>query len=402
MAIKGLTDTASVAPRWSRLGKLRKGAPKPEKGPGRELPYWRFTAEGRNAAAIEQAFAAKFGKEPTAVEVFLMAATPDEAFPSWMEFWKQSSLERRCDGETCHLRRVGAQMVRQPVPCICAQELAKAPNSKPNCVKVGRLAVVIPALIEAGFIGEVVVETHSSDDLRTLAARLSVVYQTALQYGGDLRGVPFILSREPVSMSTPRDNGERVKATKYQVRLEPAQAWTSRALEQTRTASLALASGERVALAAPAAAAALPAPRTIDLATGEIDPEASVRSEINFGEEWDGDPALPPTGQPPVVEAKPVAPKTATVTPAAGTTPPTAKLTLGQAYDQLVAKAKALNVTVPAIPDRKGETVRAAYTKLEKLVLARATKVCMDGGVDVMQFDDPALIDQAVKIAAGR
>lgn len=388
MAIKGLTDTASVAPRWSRLGKLRKGAPKPEKGPGRELPYWRFTAEGRNAAAIEQAFAAKFGKEPTAVEVFLMAATPDEAFPSWMEYWKQSSLERRCDGETCHLRRVGAQMVRQPVPCICAQEVAKAPNSKPNCVKVGRLAVVIPALIEAGFIGEVVVETHSIDDLRTLAARLSVVYQTALQYGGDLRGVPFILSREPVSMSTPRDNGERVKATKYQVRLEPAQAWTSRALEQTRSASLALASGERVALAAPAAAAALPEPRTIDLATGEIDPEsaAAAVSEINFGEDGDVD-----MGQPPVVEAKPVAPKTAAV-----------KLTLGQAYDQLVAKAKALNVTVPAIPDRKGETVRAAYTKLEKLVLARSTKVCMDGGLDVMQFDDAALIDQAVKIAAGR
>lgn len=397
MAIKGLTDTASVAPRWSRLGKLRKGAAKPEKGPGRELPYWRFTAEGRNAAAIEQAFTSKFGKEPVAVEVFLMAATPDDAFPSWMEFWKQSSLERRCDGETCHLRRVGAQMVRQPVACICAQEMAKAPNSKPNCVKVGRLSVVIPALIEAGFIGEVVVETHSGDDLRTLAARLSVVYQTALQYGGDLRGVPFVLSREPVSMSTPRDNGERVKATKYQVRLEPAQAWTARALEQTRSASLALASGERVALAAPASAAALPAPRTIDLATGEIDPEASVRSEINFGEYGDVD-----MGQPPVVEAKPVAPKTATVTPAAEATPPAAKLTLGQAYDQLVAKAKALSVVVPAIPDRKGETVRAAYAKLEKLVLARATKVCMDGGLDVMQFDDPALIDQAVKIAAGR
>lgn len=399
MPIKGMTDTASVAPRWSRLGKLRKGAPKPEKGPGRELPYWRFTAEGRNAAAIEQAFSAKFGKEPTAVEVFLMAATPDEAFPSWMEFWKQSSLERRCDGETCHLRRVGAQMVRQPVPCICAQELAKAPNSKLNCVKVGRLAVVIPALIEAGFIGEVVVETHSSDDLRTLAARLSVVYQTALQYGGDLRGVPFILSREPVSMSTPRDNGERVKATKYQVRLEPAQAWTTRALEQTRSASLALASGasvqgtgERVALPAPTVVG----PRTIDQVTGEIDPEVSVRSEINFGEDGDID-----MGQPPVVEAKPVAPKTATVTPAAGTTPPAVKLTLGQAYDQLVAKAKALNVVVPAIPDRKGETVRAAYTKLEKLVLARATKVCMDSGVDVMQFDDAALIDQAVKIAKG-
>lgn len=395
MAIKGLTDTASVAPRWSRLGKLRKGAPKPEKGPGRELPYWRFTAEGRNAAAIEQAFAAKFGKEPTAVEVFLMAATPDEAFPSWMEYWKQSSLERRCDGETCHLRRVGAQMVRQPVPCICAQELAKAPNSKPNCVKVGRLAVVIPALIKAGFIGEVVVETHSSDDLRTLAARLSVVYQTALQYGGDLRGVPFILSREPVSMSTPRDNGERVKATKYQVRLEPAQAWTSRALEQTRSASLALASGERGALSAPAAAAALPAPRTIDLATGEIDGPtwADVESSgdpVNYPAVDEATPDQVARAVERVearkVEAKPVAPK----------------LTLGQAYDQLVAKAKALSVVVPAIPDLKGETVRAAYTKLEKLVLARATKVCMDGGVDVMQFDDPALIDQAVKIAAGR
>ena len=385
MAIKGLTDTASVAPRWSRLGKLRKGAPKPEKGPGRELPYWRFTAEGRNAAAIEQAFTSKFGKEPVAVEVFLMAATPDDAFPSWMEFWKQSSLERRCDGETCHLRRVGAQMVRQPVACICAQEMAKAPNSKPNCVKVGRLSVVIPALIEAGFIGEVVVETHSGDDLRTLAARLSVVYQTALQYGGDLRGVPFILSREPVSMSTPRDNGERVKATKYQVRLEPAQAWTARALEQTRTASLALASGERMAIAAPAAAA-LPAPRPIDMTTGEIH---DLASEINFGEDGDIDLGVQ---QPPVVEAKPV------VETKAAEAKPAGKLTLEQAYDQLVEQAKILGVKDPKLQQRTEAAMKAAGTQLKAQLLIQAEIAAKKAGIPCPD-DDKKAIEMAVKLA---
>lgn len=385
MAIKGLTDTASVAPRWSRLGKLRKGAPKPEKGPGRELPYWRFTAEGRNAAAIEQAFTSKFGKEPVAVEVFLMAATPDDAFPSWMEFWKQSSLERRCDGETCHLRRVGAQMVRQPVACICAQEMAKAPNSKPNCVKVGRLSVVIPALIEAGFIGEVVVETHSGDDLRTLAARLSVVYQTALQYGGDLRGVPFILSREPVAMSTPRDNGERVKATKYQVRLEPAQAWTSRALEQTRTASLALASGERMAIAAPTAAA-LPAPRPIDMTTGEIH---DLASEINFGEDGDIDLAMQP---PPVVEAKPVVETKPVEAKPAG------KLTLEQAYDQLVEQAKILGVKEPKLQQRTEAAMKAAGTQLKAQLLIQAEIAAKKAGIPCPD-DDKKAIEMAVKLA---
>lgn len=388
MAIKGLTDTASVAPRWSRLGKLRKGAPKPEKGPGRELPYWRFTAEGRNAAAIEQAFAAKFGKEPTAVEVFLMAATPDEAFPSWMEFWKASSLERRCDGETCQLRRVGNQMVRQPVPCICATEN----TPKPNCVKVGRLAVVIPALIEAGYIGEVVVETHSGDDLRTLMSRLSIVYQTALQYGGDLRGVPFILSREPVSMSTPRDNGERVKATKYQVRLEPAQAWTARAIEQTRASSMALASGERLAIAAPAAAA-LPAPRHIDPATGEIDPEsaAAVVSEINFGDE----PAMnygeasaedPINAVPPVVEAKPV------IEAKPG------KVTLQQAYDQLLEQAKVLGVKHTPPAQRTVQAVGAAGRQLKAQLLIQAEIVAKQAGIPCPDDNDKA-IEMAVKLA---
>lgn len=389
MAIKGLTDTASVAPRWSRLGKLRKGAPKPEKGPGRELPYWRFTAEGRNAAAIEQAFAAKFGKEPTAVEVFLMAATPDEAFPSWMEFWKASSLERRCDGETCQLRRVGNQMVRQPVPCICATEN----TPKPNCVKVGRLAVVIPALIEAGYIGEVVVETHSGDDLRTLMSRLSIVYQTALQYGGDLRGVPFILSREPVSMSTPRDNGERVKATKYQVRLEPAQAWTARAIEQTRASSMALASGERPALAAPAPAA-LPAPtvvgpRHIDQATGEIDPEATVRSEINFGEDGDVD-----MGQPPVVEAKPVV----ETKPAGTATQAPGKVTLQQAYDLLLEQAKALGVKHTPPAQRTVQAVGAAGKQLKAQLLIQAEIVAKQAGIPCPDDDDKA-IEMAVKLA---
>jgi hypothetical protein len=377
MAIKGLTDTASVAPRWSRLGKLRKGAPKPEKGPGRELPYWRFTAEGRNAAAIEQAFAAKFGKEPVAVEVFLMAATPDEAFPSWMEFWKASSLERRCDGETCHLRRVGAHMVREAVPCICATE--KLP--KQNCVKVGRLAVVIPALIEAGYIGEVVVETHSGDDLRTLAARLSVVYQTALQYGGDLRGVPFILSREPVKMSTPRDNGERVSATKYQVRLEPAQAWTARAIEQTRASSMALASGERLAIAAPEAVAALPAPRTIDQATGEIRMPAS---EINFGEDGDVDLGEPPQ----VVEAKP-APQ------ASG------KLTLQQAYDQLIEQARVLGVKHTPPAQRTVAAVGSANRQLKAQLVIQAEIVAKQAGIPCPDDDDKA-IEMAVKLAKAK
>ena len=373
MAIKGLTDSASVAPRWSRLGKLRKGAPKPEKGPGRELPYWRFTAEGRNAAAIEQAFTARFGKEPVAVEVFLMAATPDEAFPSWMEFWKQSSLERRCDGETCHLRRVGAQMVRQSVPCICAQEVAKAPNSKPNCVKVGRLSVVIPALIEAGYIGEVVVETHSGDDLRTLAARLSVVYQTALQYGGDLRGVPFILSREPVSMSTPRDNGERVKATKYQVRLEPAQAWTARALEQTRANSLALQAGAPMAALAAPSAAALPAPRTVDQATSEID-------------EWDGDPAMHPDdpsgAQPPVVEqrsASSALPRLATGT------------TLQTKYDLMIRYAQVLGVKPPVLAKRTVESVKAAGAQLKAQLLIAAEVACQKAGENCPNDDEAAI-----------
>lgn len=377
MPIKGMTDTASIAPRWSRLGKLRKGAPKPEKGPGRELSYWRFTAEGRNAAAIEKAFEAKFGKEPTAVEVFLMAATPDEAFPSWMEFWKASSLERRCDGETCHLRRVGNRMVREAVPCLCAAENLP----KQNCVKVGRLSVVVPALIEAGYIGEVVVETHSGDDLRTLAARLSVVYQTALQYGGDLRGVPFILSREPVKMSTPREDGTRVSATKHQVRLEPAQAWTSRAIEQTRTASMALASGERMAIAAPAAAA-LPAPRNIDQATGEIDPEATVRSEINFGEDGDVD-----MGQPPVVEAK------------AAATPTYKPGGLQDTYDKLVETAKTLGLRPPVLAKRTVDAVTAAGKSLKAQVIAQAAVVLKKHGEDGMQLEDDALLARALELS---
>lgn len=395
MAIKGLTDTASVAPRWSRLGKLRKGAPKPEKGPGRELPYWRFTAEGRNAAAIEQAFAAKFGKEPTAVEVFLMAATPDEAFPSWMEFWKASSLERRCDGETCHLRRVGAHMVREAVPCICATE--KLP--KQNCVKVGRLAVVIPALIEAGYIGEVVVETHSGDDLRTLAARLSVVYQTALQYGGDLRGVPFILSREPVKMSTPRDNGERVSATKYQVRLEPAQAWTARAIEQTRASSMALASGERLAIAAPEAVAALPAPRTIDQRTGEIDGPTWADVESS------GDPINFPAVDDPTPEQAARATErveTRNTAQASSTTPQASgKLTLQQAYDQLIEQARVLGVKHTPPAQRTVAAVGSAGRQLKAQLVIQAEIVAKQAGIPCPDDDDKA-IEMAVKLAKAK
>jgi hypothetical protein len=95
MPIKGLTDRNAGFP---QIGVLRKGAPKAEKGPGRDLEHFRFDADDREAAA---AFAAIYGDEPRTVRVYVPYATTDENFEAWREDWIASSLKHRCDGQNC-------------------------------------------------------------------------------------------------------------------------------------------------------------------------------------------------------------------------------------------------------------------------------------------------------------
>ena len=214
MPIRGLTDRAAAFP---QIGILRKGDKKPERGPGRDLTYFRFTSEHRDVIV---AFYGTYGKTPKDVNVFLPYRSAGENWQAWREHWVAGGLIHRCDGETCAVwRKKDGSYSTDPVPC---------PG---QCKPVGRLSVVIPELKRLAFV---TVLTTSLHDIMTLTENLAALELLR----GDLRGIPLVLRRRPRKVSTPGDNGKRLRREKWLLTLEAAPQWVSLQLAAQQAAAI--------------------------------------------------------------------------------------------------------------------------------------------------------------------
>jgi len=246
MAIRGLTDT--VLPTFPRIGKLRKGGPRPESGrrPGKDLEYFRFTSDRPD---VVNAFQAVYGDEPQEIDVYLPYARIEDNFSCWKEHWQAGGLLHRCDGETCTIwLREDGSYSQEPKPC---------PG---GCKEVGRLSLILPPLIRAGYVGYVTMETHSLHDILAIQAALMATVEARGQE--DLRGIGFCLRRVAENISTPSTGGKRVRRIKWLVKLEPAAAWVAAQLDKSRSEMLSLPSSSE--------GRALPTPTTeTDTATEE-------------------------------------------------------------------------------------------------------------------------------------
>ncbi len=238
MPIKGMTDV--IQPQYPRLGKLRKGAKKTNpKRPGEDLTYFRFTSEN---AEIVEAFTEECGTQPTSIEVYLPHATTEENFPTWKEEWNGSgTMIHRCDGERC--------VTWHDDDGYHNAELGEGPPCPGECKEVGRLQVIIPALIAKGFIGTVCAETHGKHDVINITRALQQVEQLCKDQGGEaarwgLRRVGFTLYRSDCEVSSPawKDEkaGKRHKVTKSLVRIVPSQQWAQAQMLTAQDARLAL------------------------------------------------------------------------------------------------------------------------------------------------------------------
>lgn len=189
---------------FPKLGTLRKGAPKPERGPGRDLNYFRFDPID---AQTGKDFADHYGDEPRSINVFLPYATTDENFQCWQEEYSASELKHRCDGEFVYERdkRTG-QLVKTDRPC---------PG---NCQEVGRLTVIIPELKRFAYV---TVLTGSAHDLAELLSNLQAIEM--LQR--DLRGIPMVLRRVKRMISTPMQDGKKRRVEKWLLNIEVAPQW---------------------------------------------------------------------------------------------------------------------------------------------------------------------------------
>lgn len=243
MPIKGLTDEKSLVPQFPRLGKLRKGGPKGASGFGKDLTYFRFTSD---RPEIEAAFFEAYGKKPQILQpVYLPYPDALQNFPSWREEWKAGGLQHRCDEVTCNVSRKGSGYTTEAVPCPYASQ----PENKKGCKPVGRLSIVLPKLIKAGYVGYVTLETHSKHDLMGITSVLLAVGQSPQGIGG----IPFELRRYEAEVSTPGSGNKRVRRKKWLVALVPEPSFVECQLALARQTAYSglLPMGEATALPAP-------------------------------------------------------------------------------------------------------------------------------------------------------
>lgn len=251
MPIIGLTDRGASFP---RIGELRKGGEKPKTGnkPGTDLQHFRFTSQH---ADVVQKFVAAYGQMPASINVYLPFATAVENFEAWIEMWGAGSLKWRGNGETLVIwQKPDGTYSTQPKP-----------QPEEGGKQVGRLKVIIPELQRLAYVVSLTTSLH---DISTMSQTLNA-YE-ALR--GDLRGIPFVLSRVPVMVSTPTEEGPRVRREKWLWHLEAQPAWVQAQLSVMQRQ-------------------ALPTVATLQLTDGL--PVDAVEVETDFDDEPE-----PPTTQP--------------------------------------------------------------------------------------------------------
>lgn len=244
MPIKGLTDRQ--VPTFPLIGSIRKGAKKTEeKKPGPDLTYFRYVPlEEEEEAALK--FHQVYGDEPREINIFLPFDEIERNFEAFMERHTASALQCRGDGETAFLWR-DEDGVMQHISKPCPLPLCK------GCKETGRLKIIIPELRRLAYV---VVHTTSVWDIIELTANLEAI---RLLTGNGLKGIPLVLKRRPRMVSTPRENGKRVRQEIWLLSIEADPRWMRAQLKAMEIAALP-ASVSQSTLLEPA----------VDIITGEI------------------------------------------------------------------------------------------------------------------------------------
>lgn len=238
MPIKGLTDRNLSFP---ELGQIRKGAPKTENKPGKDLQFFRVEFDEREEKA-KQIFLSKYGAQPTEINILLPFNEIWRCWDSWYEAYTAGRMVARSDGERFIYLvdvKTGQLSVKDGEPYTEHREIVGTYTNSNNkrqeqikCKPVGRLKVVIP---ELGRMAYLTVTTTSIHDIGNLSAQLEGF--KAIN-GGRIAGIPLILRRRPKKISVPKPDGSRVRMTKWMLSIEADPEWVKRMLENLNRAAL--------------------------------------------------------------------------------------------------------------------------------------------------------------------
>ena len=229
---------------FPEIGRIRKGAPKEKNRPGKDLTYFRVEFDELEEKAIAD-FAAAYPEEPREINIRFPFNEVDRLWDYWLEAYTAGSMYAQADGERyIYLRdgisgeilvkdgiEVGTGQPREYVKDEPATHYMNKKNKKTPlfCSPTGRLRVMIPELNRAAYL---TVITNSWNDIEELTEQMHGLHYLS---GGNLQGLPIVLKRRKRMVSTPGEDGKRVRREKWLLQLEADPHWTEERLKELRT-----------------------------------------------------------------------------------------------------------------------------------------------------------------------
>lgn len=236
--------------KWAEIGRIRKGAPKEPKRPGRDLDHFRIDSPD---PAVNAAFTAAFGPEPKEFTAILPYANVDDLLIANYERWDGATLLARGDGLQVNRWYDPQANAYRSDPLSLGEYNARfgVANPEKEWKVKALLFLLVPQAIADGAAGVLALVTTSIIDVTTLYGNLGVVERVY----GQLEGAPVIVRRTPMKLNIPKPDGSGIMvATKWMVSL----GVNSEAVRQRYAGGAFLESGNGAAAALPAGRKQLP------------------------------------------------------------------------------------------------------------------------------------------------
>lgn len=261
------TKHVKKATGFPSIGNIRKGAKKVDpRKPGEDLKYFRVEFDAVEADAervFKEVYKDSDGK-PSVMNIMLPFNEIDRVWEVWLEaytggqmvaragalptqddqdyfyFWRNPETGDyyvRNNVSTPEAVKAGvATQVGVPVPYSDGVPVGHYISAKQKrvpiyCNLIGRFKVMLPELRRACYL---TMHTTSLWDVQNISDQLSGIHKLA---GGNLAGIPLLLKRKPSMVSTPGEDGKRVRREKWLVAIEVHPDWMERMINaQSRMA----------------------------------------------------------------------------------------------------------------------------------------------------------------------
>jgi hypothetical protein len=245
-----ITNLTNVPKSFLKLGQIRKGAPKGQNTPGKDLDHFRVTfLKGTRSDEIETRFRQVYGDKPTELNIRFADHSVEAVWDANYECYKQGGLVAKAgsteerglfwifyrhpetmetlisDGRARNAE--GEELKNKPIDL--AEPIYKNKSGDPFYLEpVGRLKVVVPEIAEIA-VGYFEFRPESPRDIRNISAELGAFDAIAKQYGKTIAGIPFILRRREEDV-TKKFEGKLTAGKSWVVHLDVSGEWGARAI----------------------------------------------------------------------------------------------------------------------------------------------------------------------------